>query len=639
MSASKKNQGQITGYIENSGQIIKYCESYSNKQARKIESKFLIKSMIESQITKEQLNTMCENLKVSISSFHKNKLMTQKEREEIYECNSNGEFVDEKIINPVIQDFIKLEYIFYPNQITRKLFWKVFAIVPDIKITINQIKGFGIVKTPMSIKLLQKHTVTKTGFLTLDQDRRLVCLHPSDPKSKTFTLVGIWANGEDNAFNDRLIYAAILRFLFNEEIKSKMSSGSLNSLSYLMLFFPKNQELPLFYEIQVTNSNNLWKLIECSNEISYEHKNISKPISFTLSCHKSRTNTSYTIKNFPIPFQRKAELKIRSRNSSIKNSQNLNTVRDSQPNVIKKLIKNNLRPRGISERRVVNLHESKDSEISSKMDEVEEGVKGSMPYITQQKENFSACRKSLNNLHFPTECKKGNITPERSLQTSPSNNESSLTLQKIIMEQQKQIQAMQQQFMMIAQELDLKKKKEGLGMKSLIGFGKRLDTTTERYATQRNSFDKSSGMESNFTFPSPRGPQLSTKENKIVQAPYATQSNSQLTSPERKKTRATSYYSKPSGEESQSSTAETPKQNESVQRKNINVTDFTVRMGAQSKITNVIPQEKLEESNSKALSAIKETNESIYSPEQDPASNKKGKNPPSSKQKVQQNNI
>lgn len=652
-----KDKGIIAGYIE--GLTIKYRDGTSDKKALRTETKFSIKPQTDSQISQEQLQRMCQDLRITISTFRRSKLISEEECQEITECITNNENLNEKIQNPGIQDFIKLEYIFYPDQASKKLFWKAISIVPDVKLSLYSIKGFGLGKTPMSIRLLEKNTLCRTGFLTLDPEKRLVPLHPSDPKVSVFTLAGIWATGEENLYQDPLIYAAMLRFLFNEQIKSRVSP---NGQSYLLLYFPHNQELPQFFEFQISGQANSWKIIEYSNEAMCDSKNNFKTIKINLLCHKARIPSSgtYSLKKFPISFQ------LKEASAPIVLSKNPIATKEVHTKGIKKLIMN----QGFNSAR--GNSETRTTETSPGIDGIKERVKGCKPYISRQKDGLSAyptsCRTSFNNCHLFNENRMETDAPNSSentslsrspdycLQTSPNNEEE--TLHKIIIQQQKQIQAIQQQLMLITQELDTRKQTDShSSFASMTTLGSRIETSLERCMTQRNSIDRAQckGIENNLTLPSSKTIQLASKKIKFTKAGKPLVNPDRL-SPELETSRATTANDS-SGKFSATRALDFPlKRYDSVDN-GISYalhTEQEARVNCEDnqQLSPVRPTDEegflktcQEEGNSKsldnqpstdtsakdALSAIKETNESIYSPGQE-GSNKK-RNIPSSKQK------
>eukprot|EP01022_Parablepharisma_sp_SALTPOND_P008804 TRINITY_DN136_c0_g1_i2.p2 TRINITY_DN136_c0_g1~~TRINITY_DN136_c0_g1_i2.p2 ORF type:complete len:1025 (-),score=93.25 TRINITY_DN136_c0_g1_i2:2722-5796(-) len=280
------------------------------------------------QISKAELQSMCDTLKGAICRHKRGKITSREEAEDISKCISGGK-IEERVADPLVTDFLKIQCILATDQITHKLLCKVLTLVPDIAITLRPIKGFAVVTTPMSIKLLQKtgeagYGGFQTGFLTLDQESRIVPLHASDPKVKVYTIVGIWVSGlsvdlpktedsgkkcnsrEENlkrlaqkedqkakCLNNHLVLAAILRFLFTDEIKSRMSPKPKENMtpSYLLVNFVG--KLPQFLEFRLKDRDNSWMLLDSPHNIPREPKNTFKPIKFKLNCGKEEGCTAY----------------------------------------------------------------------------------------------------------------------------------------------------------------------------------------------------------------------------------------------------------------------------------------------------------------------------------------------------------
>lgn len=311
------------------------------------------------QISKTQMQEMCEELKSSISKFKHSKIIHEGEAEEIaryitVQCNSpskKGDIIGKKVIQlfeekvqlPSITDFIKICFIIAADQITHKLLYKILAIVPDLTISMYPIKGFAVVSTPMSVKLLHKdqpsgepkrmgRSIFQTGFLTLDQDGRIVPLHASDPKVKVYSLVGIWVTGvptenitsnlqmqEEEQINDShdpkaklkkfaekqdkkakvlkhsLVMSAILRFLFSEDIKLRISPlrKQKENPCFLLLHFQGSPNLPQFLEFQVKKTEKtadyFWQLFESADSVPREPKNAFKQVQVKIMSNKEST--------------------------------------------------------------------------------------------------------------------------------------------------------------------------------------------------------------------------------------------------------------------------------------------------------------------------------------------------------------
>lgn len=71
-----------------------------------------------------------------------------------------------------------------------------YMLHPSLKLELRTISPFKIVSNPLT-KILshEAHTKFRTGILTMDQARRLLCLLPNDEIAITYPTIGIWAAG------------------------------------------------------------------------------------------------------------------------------------------------------------------------------------------------------------------------------------------------------------------------------------------------------------------------------------------------------------------------------------------------------------------------------------------------------------
>jgi hypothetical protein len=206
------------------------------------------------QITKAEMYSLCRELRESISNH--------KGLKDYLELN----------IEPSISDYIKIAYSF--SATNNKLIGKVLAIAPNICITLEQIKGFSAASNELTMRLLGRdEREFQSGFITLDQGHRLVVLDPSDPKTRTYPLIGIWTTGlfinsEETTKNSKLM-AAILRFLFSEEIKLRVSTRTKSAHTFLLVNFP-GHTIPQFFEFKLsdTGTKSNWMLLESSFSVS-----------------------------------------------------------------------------------------------------------------------------------------------------------------------------------------------------------------------------------------------------------------------------------------------------------------------------------------------------------------------------------
>ncbi|XP_071492005.1 uncharacterized protein [Diadema antillarum] len=84
----------------------------------------------------------------------------------------------------------------------------------------------------------------KTGFITMDETRKLLLLLESDPKASTLPLVGIWLSGV-NFVSNPLVWSACLRYLNSSTIQDRMCSSNGR---HLLVLFTQTSSQTLFYE-------------------------------------------------------------------------------------------------------------------------------------------------------------------------------------------------------------------------------------------------------------------------------------------------------------------------------------------------------------------------------------------------------
>jgi len=481
-------------------------------------------------LAKAELQSLCESFKNNIGRWKTTEIMNNEE--EVYtSCN-----IREKVLSPQLIDYMKIECVIAADQITHKLLCKVLALVPDVVITIRPIKGFAVVSTPLSKALLQRDFKAKgfqTGFITLDQERRIVPLHQSDPKAKTYTLVGIWISGLEATINDadfsltkcktkeekarkltekedqktkvlnnQLVIAAILRFIFSEDITSRMSpypKPHENKIpSYLLVNF--GGPLPQFLEFRLKDRNNSWMLLESSHNIPREQKNTFESLQINLSSKKTWYKFSDVISTWQKPKVRTQSRKTRNSSKENFNPNQRVDIESSEPKHVKgkykiarnvdksvlqsddddlncaRVIRSNTEDSKLNKRHLRNDYKST---IKDKIDQdtstQTNGYEGvyymkSSPIktlvsqnelITPTQKNSLSTSSNSNGLHtsfqgsnvqsrprldqFPSYSGNTSLirTPEYSAVTSASK--SSPYLGRIVMEQQKQIQALQQE--------------------------------------------------------------------------------------------------------------------------------------------------------------------------------------------------
>eukprot|EP00826_Nyctotherus_ovalis_P017602 TRINITY_DN1518_c0_g1_i6.p1 TRINITY_DN1518_c0_g1~~TRINITY_DN1518_c0_g1_i6.p1 ORF type:complete len:493 (-),score=48.86 TRINITY_DN1518_c0_g1_i6:117-1595(-) len=195
-------------------------------------------------------------------------------------CCTEGKF-GKVLTDPTLSDYMMMQCLFGVDK--EKLLCKVLALVPDLVITINEVKNFGVVNNELT-KRIPKSKEFQTGFLTLDREGRAVLLHQSDSRVKVYAIIGIWIADPDSiskegSVKSSLTLGAMLRFLFMGDIKARTASQTrgLHS-SYLLIDF--SDPAVQFYEFRPKERDNSWLLLEFAHDISMEEN--FRPISFCL---------------------------------------------------------------------------------------------------------------------------------------------------------------------------------------------------------------------------------------------------------------------------------------------------------------------------------------------------------------------
>uniref|UniRef100_UPI00358FD79B LOW QUALITY PROTEIN: SCL-interrupting locus protein homolog n=1 Tax=Myxine glutinosa TaxID=7769 RepID=UPI00358FD79B len=113
--------------------------------------------------------------------------------------------------------------------------------------------------------LAQSRGAVKSGFLTMDQTRKLLLLLDSDPKTTTLPLVGTWVSGTTTVTNPH-VWACCLRFIHSSVLKHRVR---LETKAFLLVLFPLMHRQPEFYECRPGNDRGLdFELFSCSETVS-----------------------------------------------------------------------------------------------------------------------------------------------------------------------------------------------------------------------------------------------------------------------------------------------------------------------------------------------------------------------------------
>ena len=112
---------------------------------------------------------------------------------------------------------------------------RVEAAVPTVAFEATPLHALHVVSTPLSdvLRTSSLRGRLRTGFLTMDQTRRLILLSESDPKAFDSPLVGVWVAGVSAAVTP-YAWAACARFcrLAADVAEVVTSSDGMSLLSY-----------------------------------------------------------------------------------------------------------------------------------------------------------------------------------------------------------------------------------------------------------------------------------------------------------------------------------------------------------------------------------------------------------------------
>lgn len=149
-----------------------------------------------------------------------------------------------------------IQYYMYKNSL-RTYFHLIY---PEVNFVYQPINTIKIVSTPLSMNLIKKEDYTykfQTGYLTMDQKRRILPLKVKDKNILKYPLVGVWATGiKKNIHHNPYIWSSFIRFIESQAIRERISPCPSSNTFLYVYFSPK----PLFYEIS-TQGKSSWKLI------------------------------------------------------------------------------------------------------------------------------------------------------------------------------------------------------------------------------------------------------------------------------------------------------------------------------------------------------------------------------------------
>lgn len=150
---------------------------------------------------------------------------------------------------------------------------KFSLFFPDVTLKFQPLAPLKLVSTSLCISLTRKDIPTtnfQSGYLTLDQKRRVLPLLINDAQIFKYPLIGVWVSGnEKEIWNSQLVWAACVRFIESQSVHERISPDPDKNDFLLVHFSPK----PVFYEVS-TRGKAVWKivtkqLLKNSSEISF----------------------------------------------------------------------------------------------------------------------------------------------------------------------------------------------------------------------------------------------------------------------------------------------------------------------------------------------------------------------------------
>ncbi|KAJ1169966.1 hypothetical protein NDU88_001847 [Pleurodeles waltl] len=135
-----------------------------------------------------------------------------------------------------------------------------------------------------NINIAQIQGKHKSGYLTMDQTRKLLLVLDSDPKVYTLPLVGIWLSGVIHVHNPQ-VWTCCLRYLYSSSLQERVLS---ETGSFLIVLYSQTHKDPEFYECLPCSGNKelCFQLLNCSESLHlYKNADVSckTPIQFELS--------------------------------------------------------------------------------------------------------------------------------------------------------------------------------------------------------------------------------------------------------------------------------------------------------------------------------------------------------------------
>lgn len=176
-----------------------------------------------------------------------------------------------------VLDLCRTMAMFTKDKISHKLLLRFEILFPYVNLLFAPISSIKLVSSVLTKRLIQYQTTEfQNGFLTMDQNSRIVPLDFEDKLVMQYPIVGIWVKGipQTNASNKTfsivhpLVWSACVQFITFNGFKEKISP-TVNSFTFLFIDFSNK---PRFFEAS-SQKQPAWKTTFFSSEISLTCEN------------------------------------------------------------------------------------------------------------------------------------------------------------------------------------------------------------------------------------------------------------------------------------------------------------------------------------------------------------------------------